>query len=143
MVSKTALKPRTFCQNLKLCHDTGVHSFAMVYRKPHLGNVDGSSTQHQGKFRSNNSGSKIAKNTISSRPESKIRQRARFLFKTSIQLLKTFLDYTNIIQNTTNQNNSRGKPRLQRQPEGRVRIEGSSGTCTNKNTSQKFNVKIA
>ena len=143
MVFKTAPKPLTFCQNFKLGHDTGVHSFSIVYRKPHLGNVDGSSTQHQGKFRSNNSSSKIAKNAISSRPESKIHQRARFLFKTRILLLKTFLDYTNIIQNTTNQNNSRGKPRSQRQPEGRVRTEGSSGACTNKNTSQKFNVKIA
>ena len=140
---ETALKPLTFCQKFNFRHDTGVHSFPTVYRKPHLGNVGGSSTQHSEKFRSNNSGSKIAKNAISSRPESKIRQRARFLFKTGIQLLKPFLDYTNIIQNTTEQNNSWGKPQLQRQPEGWVHTEGSLGACTNKNTSQKFNVKTA
>ena len=43
-VFKTPLKPLTFCQKINLGHDSGVHSFPMVYRKPHLGNVGGSST---------------------------------------------------------------------------------------------------
>ena len=73
MVFKTALKPLTFCEKFNLGHDTHVYSFPMVYSKPYLGNVAGSSTQHRGKFRSNNPGSKIAKNASSSRPECKIR----------------------------------------------------------------------
>ena len=36
MVFQTALKPLTFCQNFKLGHDTDVHSYPTVYRKPHL-----------------------------------------------------------------------------------------------------------
>ena len=36
MVFKTALKPLRFCQKFNLGHDTGVHSFPTVYRKPHL-----------------------------------------------------------------------------------------------------------
>ena len=58
-VFKTALKPLTFCQKFNLGQDTRVHSFPTVYSKPHLGKVGGSSAQHRGKFRSNNSGSKI------------------------------------------------------------------------------------
>ena len=50
MVFKTALKPLIFCQKFKLGHDIGVHSFSTVYRKTHLGNVGGSSTQFTGKF---------------------------------------------------------------------------------------------
>ena len=37
MVFKTALKLLTFCQEFNLGPDTSVHSFPMVYRKPHLG----------------------------------------------------------------------------------------------------------
>ena len=49
-VFKTALKPLIFCQKFKLGHDIGVYSFPTVYRKPHLGNVGGSSTEFTGKF---------------------------------------------------------------------------------------------
>ena len=49
-IFKTALKPLIFCQKFKLAQDIGVHSFPTVYRKPHLENVGGSSTQFTGKF---------------------------------------------------------------------------------------------
>ena len=78
MVFKIALKPLTFCQKFKLGHDTGVHSFPTVYRKPEvqpsIGRSSGRTTRAV----------KLQKNAISSRPESKIYQRARFLFKTGI-----------------------------------------------------------
>ena len=73
MVFKTALKPLTFPQNLKLGHDTGVHSFPTVYRKPHLDTYLLKFNLVLGEGQARYSGSKIAKNKSSSRPECKIR----------------------------------------------------------------------
>ena len=48
---KTVFKPLIFCQKFKLGHDIGVHSFPMIYSKPYLGNIAGSSTQFTEKVR--------------------------------------------------------------------------------------------